>query len=288
MTILLDGGMGQELRSRGLNENAKVAGFALLESPASVQEIHREYIAAGADVITTWNYAVTPQRLAHSGNRTRLAEMTQTAVELANKARADAPSVRIAGSLPPLRASYEPNAQNIDLMTEEYAEIAELLAPGVDLFICETMSSAGEAVAAASAASIYSKPIWVSLTLRDEGNGLLRSGETVKEALSQLEEFPVEALLFNCCDVDAITTALPILRSMTELSIGAYGNAFTPIEKDWKRQGNQFRTLRDLTPKEYAGHVELWRSAGAEIVGGCCGIGPAHIAHLRKELDRNA
>ncbi|MEM7533752.1 MAG: homocysteine S-methyltransferase family protein [Chloroflexota bacterium] len=287
MTILLDGGMGQELRRRGLNADAKVAGLALLESPTVVRDVHQEYIAAGAEVITTWNYAVTPQRLAHSGLSDRLGEMTRVAVEMANKARGDRAGVRVAGSLPPLRASYEPNTQDIIAMAAEYAEIAEHLAPGIDLFICETMSSAGEAVAAASAAAIYGKPIWVSLTLRDEGDGLLRSGETVEAALAALDGIPVEAILFNCCDTGAITYALPHLRTRTDLTIGAYANAFTPIPKDWKRDGVRLRDLRDLTPVEYAQVVDQWLSMGAEIVGGCCGIGPAHIAYLRQALDQS-
>lgn len=286
MTILLDGGMGQELRRRGLNENAKVAGMALLDSPDAVRDVHKEFIAAGAEVITTWNYAITPQRLALSGFRDKLNDMTRAAADLANEARGNAASVRIAGSLPPLRASYEPNSQDLDSMAEEYAEIADLLAPSVDLFICETMSSVGEAVAAARAAAVHGKPIWVSLTLRDEGDGRLRSGETVEAALNALDGLPVEAVLFNCCDASAITAAMPSLHAATDLPIGAYANAFTPIDKEWKRTGSKLRDLRNFTPKEYAQHVADWRAAGAEIVGGCCGIGPEHIAYLRAELDQ--
>lgn len=194
--------------------------------------------------------------------------------------------MRVAGSLPPLRGSYVPNAQDAASMAEEYAEIAGHLAPGVDLFICETMSSAGEAAAAARAAAAHGKPVWVSWTLRDERDGLLRSGETVDAALAALDGMPVEAVLFNCCDADAITDAMPLLRARTERTIGAYANAFTPIAKDWKRQGRRLRDLRDLTPEEYARIVAQWRAAGARIVGGCCGIGPAHIERLHEELDR--
>jgi len=121
--------------------------------------------------------------------------------------------------------------------------------------------------------------------LRDERDGLLRSGETVAAALAALDGIPVEAVLFNCCDADAITEALPRLRAMTGLRIGAYANAFMPIAKDWKRQGVNLRDLRDLSPEEYAGFAAQWRALGADIVGGCCGIGPAHIARLRADLD---
>ncbi len=286
MTVLLDGGMGVELTARGLSADAKVAGQALIDSPSVVCDVHREFIAAGADVITTWNYAVTPHRLALSDLRGRLGEMTLRAVEMANEARRGHAGVRVAGSLPPLRASYEPNAQDPASMVEDYAEIAGHLAPGVDLFICETMSSAGEARAAARAAAEHGKPVWVSWTLRDEPDGLLRSGETVDAALAALDGTPVEAVLFNCCDADAIVDAMPLLRAATKRPIGAYANALMPIAKDWKREGLLLRDLRDLTPEDYAGFVAQWRAAGAEIVGGCCGIGPAHIARLREELDR--
>lgn len=283
MTTLLDGGMGQELRSRGLNADAKVAGLALLDAPDAVRDVHAEFIAAGADVITTWNYAVTPQRLEESGMRHRFDDMTQAAVTLANEARSNTLGLRIAGSLPPLRASYEPNTQDAESMVREYSEIADLLAPGVDLFLCETMSSSGEAVAAARAAGAHGLPIWVSLTLRDEGDGLLRSGETIEQAVAALEGIGVDALLLNCCRTSAITSALPTLRAATTLPIGAYGNAFEPIPKDWKRDGRHLRDLRDCTPDEYASDATSWHAAGAEIIGGCCGIGPAHIARLRTE-----
>jgi S-methylmethionine-dependent homocysteine/selenocysteine methylase len=253
-----------------------------------VRDLHRDYIAAGADVITTWNYSITPQRLAQSEFRGKLGEITRLTVEIANEARAreGKPGVRVAGSLPPPRGSYVPNAQDPASMTEEYSEIAGHLAPGVNLFICETMSSAGEAAAAARAAAAHGKPVWVSWTLRDERDGLLRSGETVDAALAALDGMPVEAVLFNCCDADAITDVIPLLRARTERTIGAYANALTPIAKDWKRQGHRLRDLRDLTPEEYARIVAQWRAAGAQIVGGCCGVGPAHIARLNGELDR--
>ena len=288
MTILLDGGMGQELRARGLNTDAKAAGLALIKSPMAVRDVHQEFIEAGAEVITTWNYAVTPYRLAQSNLRDRLAEMTCMAVEMANEARARAgkAGVRVAGSLPPLRASYEPNAQDLVSMGEEYAEIAGHLAPGVDLFICETMASAREAAAAARAAASHGKPVWVSWTLRDECDGLLRSGESVDGALAALGNTPVEAVLFNCSDAPAIVNAMPLLRAATERLIGAYANAFMPIAKDWKRQDFRLRDLRDLTPEDYVHFVAQWRAQGAQIVGGCCGIGPAHIAFMREAIDR--
>ncbi|MCH2658572.1 MAG: homocysteine S-methyltransferase family protein [Dehalococcoidia bacterium] len=289
MTLLIDGGMGQELRARGVNPDAKSAGNALTKSAKIVQEIHEEFINAGAEIITTWNYSLTKHRLGLLNMSDKLNEMTQLAVNITNKARMNVGNsqVRIAGCLPPLRASYEPNEQEFGSMVEEYDEIATYLDPGVDLFLCETMSSANEAAAAAEAASKFGKPLWVSWTLRDDADGLLRSGETLDEALSKIENLPVEAVLLNCCDVTTIANAIPALQTKTTRMIGAYANSFTPISKDWKRDGDHLRELRELTPEDYAHQALQWRANGAQIIGGCCGIGPVHISHMRTVIDRN-
>lgn len=288
MTLLMDGGMGQELRSRGLNPDAKNAGQALIESPKVVREVHEEFINAGAEIITVWNYALTKHRLGFSSLANRIEEMTHIAVEMANEARERTGNseVQIAGCLPPLRESYQTNEQEFSSMIEEYTEIANYLAPGVDLFLCETMSSAREAAAAAEAASRFGKPVWVSWTLRDEADGLLRSGETLDDALTAIDKIPVEAVLLNCCDITAVGNAMVSLRTKTTRVIGGYANAFTPISKDWKRDGQRFRELRNLTPEDYTDQVLQWCAGGAQVIGGCCGIGPAHISHMRELIDK--
>ena len=289
MVLLIDGGMGQELRARGLNPDSKNAGQALIKSTEVVRDVHVEFIYAGAEIITTWNYSLTRYRLGLLGLDNKLDEMTGIAVELANEARSRVvdSQIRIAGCLPPLIASYEANDQPFDLMLEEYDEIASYLALGVDLFLCETMSSASEAAAAATAAAKFGKPVWVSWTLRDDADGLLRSGETLDEALSAISKIPVEAVLINCCDTTVVGNAIASLRSKTNHLVGGYANAFTPISEKWKRDGYHLRDLRDLTPEEYGIEVLQWSKNGAQIVGGCCGIGPEYISHLRQLIDKN-
>lgn len=288
MTILLDGGMGQELRSRGLTGDWLWSAHSLMAAPAAVRDLHQEFIAAGAEIVTASNYAATPQRLAQAGIAHRFGEIVGRAVELAREARdrAGKKGVRVAGSLPPLLASYEPNAQNPARMEREYAEIADALG-AVDLFICETMSSAAEARAAARAGAMRAKPVWIAWTLRDEGDGRLRSGESVAEAVAAVAGIPgVEAMLFNCCTPEAIGAALPDLRAHAGRAIGAYANAFLPIDKDWTRKDGKFRDLRpDMTAQAFAGSARPWLAGGLDIVGGCCGAGPAHIAALRALLD---
>ena len=291
--ILLDGGMGRELQRRGL---ASVSGTwsaeALLAQPSVVRDIHKDFIAAGAEVITTSNYAVVPFMLARSGLEDRMEVMLAASVRLARKARAEAgrPEVRIAGSLPPLAQAYRPELVGPpDEIEPLYRRIAAVLAPGVDLFICETMSSGAEARSAAVVAAEFNKPVWVAWSLDDEVTGRLRSGESPGEAVAALEGLPVEAFLFNCCVPEAVSAALPALRDATACPVGAYANALTGFKSDYEiggqgGEGGETPARSDLGPAAYACFAEEWRAMGADILGGCCGIGPDHIAELRSRF----
>lgn len=287
---LLDGGMGQELRRRGLTQERLWSAHTLMTRPEEVQRLHEEFIAAGANVITTANYPVTPKRFAQDGLRHRVGEVTAIARDVANRAREKHAGIRIAGSLPPLLASYEPDAAgSYEDMLPDYEEIVAALAPGVDFFICETMASATESRAAATAAAETGKPIWVSWTLQDEQTNRLRSGETIAEALAQLDGLAIDAYLFNCCTPETMTPAIPILRALTDRPIGAYANTFVPIPKDWRRTGDRLRDLRgDLKPDDFASFATAWFADGATLVGGCCGASPAHIDALRRLIEAAA
>jgi S-methylmethionine-dependent homocysteine/selenocysteine methylase len=288
--MLLDGSMGQELINRGVSGHGLLwSAGALLESPETVLAVHLDYIRAGADIITTNTYSTTRLVLGEAGLAERFEELNRLACELAVEARRrfDRP-VMIAGSLPPYGESYRPDLVGPFHEIEPlYREQALLLAPHVDLILCETMSSAGEAVAAASGAAAAGKPVWVSWTLADEGPPRLRSGETIEQAFRALGDLEVEAFLLNCSLPEAIIAGLPELIALTDAPVGAYANAFTPIPPKWEHRSDADlpppRT--DLGPEEYAGFAAQWLDAGARIVGGCCEVGPAHIARLRRLID---
>lgn len=280
---ILDGGTGGELQERRLVINGSIwSALALIEQPGVVQEIHEHFIRAGAQVITTSNYSVVPSLLAIEGEAHRFEELTRLAAECAGRARTVAnPETRIAGSLPPLHHSYRPDqvgAEDDNVMT--YTRIVEWLSPAVDLFLCETMSTGLEARAAVRAAQSTNKPVWVAWTLDDEKTGVLRSGETIEEAYALLEGLRVDTYLFNCSSPESITTAIPRLRAVTDQPVGAYANAFGR-----EIAGTTTHTRRkDLEPDAYGAFARQWVQAGATVVGGCCGIGPAHIEWLHQNL----
>jgi S-methylmethionine-dependent homocysteine/selenocysteine methylase len=290
--IILDGGMGRELWRRGVEVPPTLwSANALLVAPQIVQQVHEDYIAAGADIITLNNYALVPDALAICGLADRLDELLADALRLARAARerAGRVGVRIAGALPPLANSYRadlvpPFAEALPV----YRRLVALLAGGVDLFLCETMASAAEARAAAMAASESGLPVWVAWSLHDDASGRLRSGESVAEAVAALGDLSVDALLFNCSTPESITAALPLLRRLTDRPIGAYANAFRPVPSDWEMARDGLLTLRDdVAPDSYAAIVRQWAASGATIFGGCCGIGPDHIACLAADRRLN-
>ena len=196
----------------------------------------------------------------------------------------------IAGSLPPLAGSFRPDlVGKIEDIQPLYLEQAELLADYVDLILCETMSSAVEARAAALAACQTGKPVWVAWTLHEDRSGKLRSGETIGEAAKMLSDLPVSGYLANCCAPESITNALPQLVETGTAHIGGYANTFQPIPESWRLNGEKptggLLDLRsDLAPESYAEHVARWLQLGANVVGGCCGTRPAHIAKMHALL----
>lgn len=286
--ILTDGGMGQELVRRSKSEPTPLwSARVLIDEPELVRDLHAEFIRAGARVITVNTYSATPERLAREGAEELFEALQKRGIELARQARDEAGDAAIAGCLSPLFGSYAPALTiSFEETLATYRRIVAAQADGVDLFLCETMASAEEARAAAIAASESGKPVWVSWTLADHGTPRLRSGETIATAASALGDLPVAARLLNCCRPEAIATALPELMALGG-PVGAYANGFTSVEA--LKHGSTVEVLHarhDLDAEAYADQAMGWVEAGAGIIGGCCEVGPAHIAALRDRLDR--
>ncbi len=290
--ILIDGGTSLELLRRSSNKTPRHwSAEYLVTEPELVRQVHLDYIEAGAQVVTINAYSATFTRMAMVDAADRVPQLQRLACELALAAReaagARGADVRIAGCIPPLNGTYRPDrVRDHAANADEYARLAALQAPYVDLFLCETMSTAQEAHAAVAAVAAFGKPVWASWTLQDRGPRL-RSGETLTEAARALAGLPVQAVLVNCCPPESISQALPELLA-TGLPAGGYANGFVEIPQTFLpgRTREQLATREDLDPEAYARWVLDWVRAGARIVGGCCEVGPAHIALLRDALQQ--
>ena len=263
------------------------------ERPELVEAVHRDFILAGAEILTLNTYAATPERLARDGELSSLEPLHAQAYALAQKAREAAgtavEAVRIAGCLPPLVGSYHPEATPADAICRKSYQRMVRAQPNVDLFICETMSSLREGLLAAEAGLNSGRPVLLSFTVSDQlDKAVLRSGEPVEEVVAAVEDLPIAGLLLNCSNPEAIDLALPILKTSVH-SFGAYANGFTSINA--LQPGGTVDALsprQDLGPEAFAKWAMGWVDAGASYIGGCCEVSPAHIAmldsHLRAEL----
>lgn len=285
---LLDGGMGQELLARtGDKPTPLWATQVMIDHPDTVCAIHRDYFAAGATIATTNSYAIHHDRLEPFGRDHMFHDLHGVALKQAEAARAAHGSGRIAGSLGPLVASYRPDLCPPPHEAEvRYAEIARLQAPHVDLFLCETMASVEQAEGALRGAAGAGKPVWLSVTVDDADGSKLRSGEAVADLAPLVARYRPAAVLVNCSVPEAIGAALAVIAGFG-LPFGAYANGFTHITEAFKETAPTVEVLfarTDLTPARYAEFAMGWVAQGATIIGGCCEVGPAHIAELARQL----
>lgn len=287
MITLLDGGMGQELVRRQGKATGMWSNQALFDQPDLIRAVHDDFFVAGADVATTNTYAVLDDRFAAYDVLDRLDEMTMRACELAIAARDAHGSGLIAGSMGPLGFSYQPDkAPPPDQAAESYARNARVQAPFVDVHLMETMASVDQARGALMGASVSGKPIWIGLTVDDKDGTKLRSGEPLADIAPLLAEFAPAAVFLNCSMPEAIEQGMPILAQMG-VPFGAYANGFTEIVNDFSTIGATVDLLTartDLSPRVYADHADTWAKAGATFIGGCCEVGPDHIAEMSRRF----
>lgn len=293
---ILDGGMGRELARRGAPfRQPEWSALALYEQPSAIEQVHQDFIASGAQIITTNSYAVVPFHIGeqrfHADGKT-LADLAGRLAKSAVK-NSGVFHTQIAGSLPPLFGSYRFDLFEPARVREVAQPIIDGLAPYVDFWLCETQSSAAEPAAIKPLLPADNRPLWVSFTLQDEeisAEPRLRSGETVQSAVEKMKNLGVAAILFNCCQPEVIEAALRVSQATlkrlndTAIQLGAYANAFPPQPKDATANDGLDEIRTDLNPQQYLAWAQKWVVAGATIVGGCCGIGPEHIRVLADNL----
>lgn len=293
---ILDGGMSRELmRLNAPFKQPEWSALSLYEKPSAVQQVHEEFIKAGAQVITTNSYAVVPFHIGEQRFHADGKMLSDLAGRLAKSAvkNSGVLTTKIAGSLPPMFGSYRADLIEKDRFADIAQPIIDGLSPYVDLWLCETQSAIIEPVSVQKLLPKDERPLWVSFTLIDEKptpEPQLRSGETVKSAVEKMVEIGVSAILFNCCQPEVIEQALIVTRetlkqlNATHIQTGAYANAFAPQPEDATANDGLDEVRKDLTPESYLNWAKKWTGQGATIVGGCCGIGREFIKVLSENL----
>ena len=275
-TLLLDGGTGTELRRRGATlDQTAWTGLVPLANYDLLRAVHADYIAAGADVITTSTFGTARFVLEAAGHGADCITINQRAVAAAREARdAAGRAVAVAGSMSCLPPRFDVHAYP-DEATESaaYRELADTLATaGVDLLIVEMLQETHHAPLALGAARTTGLPVWLGVSCRLGPNDTLVGFDfplvPLEECLDALLPLAPDAVAVMHSPLTAIMPALDLLRSRFRGPLGAY-----PEISDGT-------TLPSTTPADLAADAKHWLEAGAQIVGGCCGTTPAHIRAL--------
>lgn len=283
--IILDGGTGTELEKRGVPmDDAAWCAAALATHPDVVRGVHEDYIRAGAEVIITNTYPAAKHVLKEAGIGDRFRELNARAAELAKEARenvAEEP-VYIAGSISTFSArldhGHDPEEGEA---RANYTEQAEVLAEaGVDLIALELMRDVESTRYALEAAATTGLPIWVGFSCKRTEDGTLvlwEERDTLAEALKELPLQDVSLVSIMHTLTEDTAPALQELREHWDGPVGAYPHSGEFIMPNW-----QFIDM--ISPEDFTQEAGRWIEQGAQLIGGCCGIGPEHIQMLKETL----
>ena len=292
LPMILDGGMGRELERIGAPfQQPEWSAQALIETPHLVEQVHKSFIDAGADIITTNTYALVPFHIGEKRFNEEGATLVEQAALLARKVVSvkTSSTVLVAGCIPPVLGSYRP-----DLFSLAQAKpLLEVLVTNqqdhVDIWIAETISSIAEAEMIKQRTSSTKQDTWMAFTINDDLDAIptLRSGEFVYDAVKKIAGQNITAILFNCSRIEVMESALLVAKKAlveqgleNEVQLGVYANNFPPIG-DLHAANDQVNSIRkDIPATQYKGFAASWLNAGASIIGGCCGISPEHIKQL--------
>jgi 5-methyltetrahydrofolate--homocysteine methyltransferase len=274
--ILLDGSMGTQLAEAGV----EMGGQANLHHPEAVAAIHRHYADLGIDLIIT--NTLTMNRIFIESHKVNfdVREVNLAGVKLARSAAHDGQYVLgdIGSTGKLLRPSGTLTEQDAFVSYREQASI--LAEGGVNGFIIETMTDLKEALCALRACKTAGLPVIVSIAFENVRNGgRTIMGNTAQDCARELAKENPAALGTNCGSITPSEMAeiVSSMREVTSLPIIAQPNAGRP-----KFVSGQ--TSFDMIPSDFALGVRKCIEAGAGLVGGCCGTGPAHIKALADSL----
>jgi 5-methyltetrahydrofolate--homocysteine methyltransferase len=277
---LLDGGMGTLLQDSGLEDGAP-GELWNLENPEAVRAAHAAYARAGARLLTTNTFGGTRPRLDMHGLGDRVREVNRTAARLARSV-ADEHGLLVAGDLGPTGELLAP----LGTMTPEDAQalfaeqLAGLVEGGIDLVLVETLSDLGEADAALAAARQVAPDLPVAVTMSFDTNLRTMMGVRPARAVEHLAAAGAEAVGANCGrgpeEMEIIAAEMAQARS-GDLLLVAQSNAGLP-----QVVGDHFEY--DATTGDLAAHAARLADLGIDLVGGCCGSTPAHIAAMSDTL----
>lgn len=282
--VVIDGGMGTQLEKSGVPMDGKVwSGRAVLSHPQLVRQVHEEFITAGAEVIITNTFASARHMLEPNGFGEQVKKINLDAVRLAQEARDNVAKepVAIAGSICEWVPRDDPVWHTPEAVGRSAQEQAELLAEaGVDLIALEMCEELDFSAAAIEAALETGLPIWVGASARThKGSRTLSAFDYAEldfESLVKgLCKYPAMLMNVMHTPVSDVENAMQLVKQYWQGPIGIY-----PESGYFKMPNWQFVDV--VETEDFKHYAQQWIDDGARLIGGCCGLGPEHIAAVRQ------
>jgi methionine synthase I (cobalamin-dependent) len=276
--LVLDGGMGSMLISRGL-KGGECAEQWNLDHPEVIQDIHQAYFDAGADVATANTFGASSFKMEKAGLGERVDAINTEGV---NHARAAAgPGQVVAGDLGPVGEMFSPmGSMTVARAREIYVnQVGVIETAGVDLFLIETMFDLNEAVVALEAVqAVCAKPVFCSLTFNQTPRGFFTlMGNPVEASMQRLRDAGAAAVGANCSlGSDGMIALARQIRESVDIPVIIQPNAGMP------QTGPDGTVSYPEDETVFAGNIKQIKALGIDIVGGCCGTTPSFIRQIKE------
>ena len=288
---ILDGGFGQAIVNKGLNQIGTLWGCSAYLNEKDHQKVidtHLEFINAGSKIITTSNVTIRKRRLAKNELETKLKDCLEISGKLAKEAvNISNKDIEIAGSLPTRGETYKSDIYLSDEdLLQEFYESASIINPYVDLFYLDVLCCSKEIELALESIKSFNKDAIVGIHLKDSGK--LPSGESITDLKKMLSKYKIRAVIGGCISPEIYQKVSNELKELN-YNYGFKVNAFESIPDDWSITPNANPNLSLGKRSDFDSHkfVEFCKTAikdGASFVGGCCEINHNHIKALSNEL----
>ncbi|MDP9382137.1 MAG: bifunctional homocysteine S-methyltransferase/methylenetetrahydrofolate reductase [Chloroflexota bacterium] len=278
--ILSDGAIGTQLYDRGVPYGRSFDELNLTDR-SLVSSVHRDYLAAGAEVITTNTFGANRVRLAEFGLQEKVRAINLQGVKIARDAReVSGRSAFVAGSVGPILRPLreERRGPEHQLIAAFREQIEALLEGGADLISLETFSDLDEIrLAIRATRQVCELPIIAQMTFGDDG--LTLGGLWPEDVVERLQAYGADLVGVNCSvGPQSVLDTVERMRSAGATRLSAQPNAGLP-----SKQGQHFVYITG--PEYFAEYAEKFISAGVQLVGGCCGSTPAHTAAMARVLN---
>ena len=284
--IIMDGATGTELQSRGVPMHGFAWSAAAIDThPDVVREVHEDFIRAGADVIIANTFSTARHVLEPAGLGDRVRALNERAVALAHEARENAAAGRpiaVAGSISSFRTRVTP-VERLEASFREQAEV--LAAAGVDLIALEMMGDVQQAAPAIRAAAATGLPLWVGFSCLIGGDGVIRAYDDSPFSTALAEDL---AVLADLPHGDVAVTVMHTLTEETAPALELVGRHWSGVTGAYAHCGRwadpEWEFDDSVSPEDYLRAAQQWVEMGAQIIGGCCAIGPEYIRLLKERL----